>query len=169
MRILLVLALVLIQHAPSGRAFLAPVFPVSHPRLSEVRRSHLLMSQSTLEKEYVASPEESTVEVNEQSSVATTADIRPKNDAGELSDTQKLMKQVKEAGVAGIVSYALWEVGFWTISVRANCCCAYIPVVENPHQGAAGSHWSTSILVTRSGSGMHCRIQGSNRTLAGLF
>lgn len=35
----------------------------------------------------------------------------------ELSETQKLMKQVKESGTAGIVSYALWELAFWTVSV----------------------------------------------------
>ena len=35
----------------------------------------------------------------------------------ELNDTQKLMKQVKDAGVAGIISYALWEFGFWALSV----------------------------------------------------
>jgi hypothetical protein len=26
-------------------------------------------------------------------------------------------KQVKDAGAAGIISYALWEFGFWAISV----------------------------------------------------
>lgn len=82
------------------------------------------MSQSTLEKEYVASPEESTKGVVEQSDVATTTvEFGPEGDSEELSDTQLLMKQVKEAGVAGIVSYALWEVGFWTISVRAKDRC----------------------------------------------
>jgi hypothetical protein len=35
----------------------------------------------------------------------------------ELSETQQLMKQVKEAGLAGVISYALWELGFWTVSV----------------------------------------------------
>lgn len=35
----------------------------------------------------------------------------------ELSETQKLMKQVKESGTAGIVSYALWELAFWFFSV----------------------------------------------------
>jgi len=35
----------------------------------------------------------------------------------ELSETKKLLKQVKEAGTAGVVSYALWELGFWTLSV----------------------------------------------------
>lgn len=35
----------------------------------------------------------------------------------ELSESQKLLKKVKEAGTAGIISYALWELGFWAISV----------------------------------------------------
>jgi len=35
----------------------------------------------------------------------------------QLSDTQKLMKQVKDAGLAGVISYALWEIGFWAVSV----------------------------------------------------
>lgn len=42
----------------------------------------------------------------------------------EMSDTQKLMKQVKESGTAGVVSYALWELGFWTLSVPV-CIFAY--------------------------------------------
>ena len=41
----------------------------------------------------------------------------------DLSETQKLMKQVKEAGTAGVISYALWEMGFWALSVRRNSCC----------------------------------------------
>merc|ERR1712071_218252 len=35
----------------------------------------------------------------------------------ELTETEKLLKQVKEAGTAGVISYALWELGFWTLSV----------------------------------------------------
>jgi hypothetical protein len=35
----------------------------------------------------------------------------------ELSETQKLMKQVKESGTAGVMSYALWELAFWFFSV----------------------------------------------------
>ena len=38
----------------------------------------------------------------------------------DMTDTQKLMKQVKEAGTAGVISYALWELGFWALSVRFN-------------------------------------------------
>ena len=40
------------------------------------------------------------------------------------STTKKLMQQVKDAGIAGIVSYALWELGFWTVSIPV-CIGAY--------------------------------------------
>ena len=36
---------------------------------------------------------------------------------GNLSNTQQLMKQVKDAGTASIASYALWELGFWLFSI----------------------------------------------------
>lgn len=45
----------------------------------------------------------------------------------ELSDTQKLLKQVKEAGTAGVISYALWELGFWALSVPV-CVFGYYEV-----------------------------------------
>ena len=35
----------------------------------------------------------------------------------EETETQKLMRQVKDAGVAGVISYALWELAFWFVSV----------------------------------------------------
>ncbi len=46
----------------------------------------------------------------------------------ELSESEKLLKQVKEAGTAGIVSYALWELGFWALSVPV-CIFGYYQVV----------------------------------------
>ena len=49
----------------------------------------------------------------------------------ELSETQKLMAKVKDAGTAGIISYALWELGFWFIS---------IPVVLFGYYEVTG-HW----------------------------
>lgn len=45
----------------------------------------------------------------------TVAEIAEEKEG--LSETQKLMKQVKESGTAGIVSYALWELAFWFFSV----------------------------------------------------
>ena len=51
--------------------------------------------------------------------VTTTTTTTPKEEVEveELSETKKLMQQVKDAGTAGIVSYALWELGFWALSV----------------------------------------------------
>jgi hypothetical protein len=49
----------------------------------------------------------------------------------ELSETKKLMKQVKDAGTAGVISYALWEFGFWALSV---------PVVFFGYREVTG-HW----------------------------
>lgn len=45
----------------------------------------------------------------------------------ELSETEKLLKQVKEAGTAGVISYALWELGFWALSVPV-CIFGYYQV-----------------------------------------
>mmetsp|Transcript_34623 Transcript_34623/g.82717 ORF Transcript_34623/g.82717 Transcript_34623/m.82717 type:complete len:183 (+) Transcript_34623:149-697(+) len=49
----------------------------------------------------------------------------------ELTETQKLLKKVKEAGTAGAISYALWELGFWGLS---------LPVCIFGYQQATG-HW----------------------------
>eukprot|EP00543_Licmophora_paradoxa_P005451 CAMPEP_0202458554 /NCGR_PEP_ID=MMETSP1360-20130828/26443_1 /ASSEMBLY_ACC=CAM_ASM_000848 /TAXON_ID=515479 /ORGANISM="Licmophora paradoxa, Strain CCMP2313" /LENGTH=233 /DNA_ID=CAMNT_0049079153 /DNA_START=16 /DNA_END=717 /DNA_ORIENTATION=- len=49
----------------------------------------------------------------------------------EMSETQKLMQQVKDAGTAGVISYALWELGFWFLSV---------PVCIFGYQQVTG-HW----------------------------
>eukprot|EP00316_Scyphosphaera_apsteinii_P015711 CAMPEP_0119318586 /NCGR_PEP_ID=MMETSP1333-20130426/46861_1 /TAXON_ID=418940 /ORGANISM="Scyphosphaera apsteinii, Strain RCC1455" /LENGTH=399 /DNA_ID=CAMNT_0007324801 /DNA_START=115 /DNA_END=1314 /DNA_ORIENTATION=+ len=35
----------------------------------------------------------------------------------ELSDEKNMLQQIKDAGVAGAISYAAWELAFWTISV----------------------------------------------------
>jgi hypothetical protein len=42
----------------------------------------------------------------------------------EMNEAQKMMQQVKDAGVAGVISYALWELGFWTVSVPV-CMVGY--------------------------------------------
>lgn len=37
----------------------------------------------------------------------------------ELTETQKLLKKVKQAGTAGAISYAAWELAFWGVSGSA--------------------------------------------------
>ena len=39
-------------------------------------------------------------------------------------ETNNLLKQIKDAGLAGAISYALWEAGFWAISITG-CIIAY--------------------------------------------
>ena len=56
------------------------------------------------------------------SSQAVAIEETAGEDEDEMTETQKLMKRVKEAGAAGVVSYALWELGFWALSVPV---CAF--------------------------------------------
>lgn len=46
------------------------------------------------------------------------------NKKQEMSETKKLMQKVKDAGIAGVISYAFWELGFWTVSIPV-CIAAY--------------------------------------------
>ena len=69
---------------------------------------------AVLEKESTTT-QISTDAVKENPTAGT--DVAPTETAEELSETQKLMQQVKDAGTAGVISYALWELGFWAISV----------------------------------------------------
>lgn len=48
-----------------------------------------------------------------------------------LSETDKLLKQVKDAGLAGVISYASWELAFWAVS---------LPVVLFGYYEVTG-HW----------------------------
>merc|ERR1719313_1132632 len=51
----------------------------------------------------------------------TTGKVTPTKNGGgeeeELSESKKLLQQVKDAGVAGIISYIFWEWAFWGVSV----------------------------------------------------
>jgi len=69
--------------------------------------------QSTLEKEVSITEKPAVLKADEQEE--------------DLTETQKLMKQVKEAGTAGVISYALWELGFWALSVPV-CAVGYYQV-----------------------------------------
>lgn len=117
---LVILLSVVVQLVSLNDAFLAPVFPTAHTRsqMSDAHRVRLQMSMTALEKDSVKSPEETTLSTTDLTANAKVVEITPKDEQEKLSETQKLMKQVKESGVAGIISYALWELGFWTISVR---------------------------------------------------
>ena len=50
---------------------------------------------------------------------------------GEKADADSLMQKIKDAGTAGVISYMLWELGFWGLSV---------PVVVGGYHQVTG-HW----------------------------
>lgn len=64
----------------------------------------------------------------ESDALSTVSESVEVNDDCEVpedeTETQKLMRQVKEAGTAGVISYALWELGFWALSVPV-CLVGY--------------------------------------------
>ena len=45
----------------------------------------------------------------------------------ELSESKKLLQQVKDAGIAGIISYIFWEWAFWGVSIPV-CIFGYYEV-----------------------------------------
>jgi hypothetical protein len=67
------------------------------------------------------SPDESTAVVAVNENENETDKVNPIKDTEteeeEENETEKLMRQVKESGVAGVISYAAWELGFWAVSV----------------------------------------------------
>ena len=56
-----------------------------------------------------------------------TAVVEDESAAGDLSESDKLLKQIKDSGVAGIIAYAAWELAFWAISVPV-CLFGYYEV-----------------------------------------
>ncbi|KAL7546603.1 hypothetical protein ACHAWF_009932, partial [Thalassiosira exigua] len=52
------------------------------------------------------------------------ADVSACEEEEELTETQTLLQKVKQAGTAGAISYALWELGFWGISIPV-CVVGY--------------------------------------------
>ena len=85
---------------------------------SQVHRNKIMI----FEKPPFLEKEVSEMEIKEESETKKASTAGVKDSGEEMTETQKLMKQVKESGVAGIISYALWEFGFWTISVSFLRC-----------------------------------------------
>lgn len=102
----------LIKH---GSSFAGYKYPFSsHPVVfSDLSKTHQILASVKQDKENVVVEELSSSDVGSSAVEVDEECVVPE----ELSDTEKLLKQVKEAGTAGVVSYALWELGFWTLSV----------------------------------------------------
>lgn len=59
-------------------------------------------------------------DINSKVNDATITETVPDDDL----EKDDLMKQIKESGVAGVISYASWELAFWTVSVPV-CVLGY--------------------------------------------
>lgn len=111
--------LLLLVALSSATAFVAPTLRTRHAGFAI--RQHdtvrFMTEQTTLEKEATAV---AVIEATEESETVV-AEVK---DEAEMSETEKLLKKVKEAGTAGVISYAAWELAFWFISVPV-CIIGY--------------------------------------------
>lgn len=83
-------------------------------------KSESASSTTTLETSPVPARQDvvpSTDVTSHSTSVSQTTDVNGVNTDEKESETKKLLQKVKDAGIAGVISYAAWEVGFWAISV----------------------------------------------------
>ena len=93
--------------------------------------------ESTLEEEAttdkIAKSSESvstdkvTIAVNANGDVDGDGDVSIEstmNEKDDESEEENLMQKIKDSGVAGVISYASWELAFWTVSVPV-CVLGY--------------------------------------------
>lgn len=68
------------------------------------------------------------IDLSSSSSLESPSSSVQKENEEEMSESKKLLKKIKESGTAGVISYALWELGFWALSVPV-CIYAYYKLV----------------------------------------
>jgi hypothetical protein len=107
--------------ALSSVAAFAPHPTIQHglPSIRQMNSVRFMSGQNTLEEESVTSDQEIGRKKEEQ--VADEAVVEVEE---EMSETKKLLKKVKDAGTAGIISYAAWELAFWSVSLPV-CIVGY--------------------------------------------
>ena len=116
---------VLLGIMPFTAAFTAPTTFVAGRRTTAVYglgdrlknligRKEVDVSAAVLDKEEVADGinVEGALEIAESMNVEDAVEI-PKEE--EKSESAQMMQKVKDAGVAGVISYALWEVSLCTV------------------------------------------------------
>jgi hypothetical protein len=101
----------------------ATTTPRQSKNLALFMMSQVLEETRTVEETKSEIPANPLLDTSVKQSLSTEQLSTEKENDG-MSETQNLMQQVKDAGVAGVVSYALWEFGFWTISVPV-CILGY--------------------------------------------
>jgi len=107
---------------------------VEEPVVEEDSSTELATSEdsSTEEEEKPEESSTSTIEPNENGDKNEDSDIdamakevtTTEESSGDESDEEDLMQKIKDSGVAGVISYAAWELAFWTVSVPV-CVLGY--------------------------------------------
>ena len=109
-----------------------PSFGGRRPPLVQYKNAAPLTPQFATDKEESAFATIDKSEVRtSQKNGETNVEVKNEEEK-ELTETEKLMKKVKESGTAGVVSYALWELAFWAFSVPV-CIFGYREVTGYVH------------------------------------
>mmetsp|Transcript_24451 Transcript_24451/g.57502 ORF Transcript_24451/g.57502 Transcript_24451/m.57502 type:complete len:156 (-) Transcript_24451:11-478(-) len=89
----------------------------------ESRLDEMKTSSTTVESISVATANDDGNKDTDTNSMINEA-VTTKKVEGVDSGDDDLMGKIKESGVAGVMSYALWELAFWTVSVPV-CVLGY--------------------------------------------
>jgi dihydroorotate dehydrogenase len=73
--------------------------------------------KSSKSSQYLDSLDQEQMMAEQMNDVTSPLAMDSVEEEEEMTESQKLLKKVKESGTAGIISYALWELGFWALSV----------------------------------------------------
>lgn len=108
--------------ALSSVAAFAPHPTIQHglPSIRQMNSVRFMSGQNTLEQESVETSDQE-IGLKKEEPVADASVVEVEED---MSKTQKLLKKVKDAGKAGVISYAAWELAFWALSVPV-CIAGY--------------------------------------------
>ena len=103
-------------------ATLHPLAMVRIPFLGGKKRASAISITPTETREPVVPQTSTTTEQQ----LTDSGSIEPQEEGGaeEKSETEDLMQKIKDSGLAGVISYALWELAFWAISVPV-CIIGY--------------------------------------------
>uniref|UniRef100_A0A7S2YCI4 Uncharacterized protein n=1 Tax=Entomoneis paludosa TaxID=265537 RepID=A0A7S2YCI4_9STRA len=108
-----VLALFLLSLFSTTLAF-APVRPVHHQSIHSGvgSKNALFMASDDKGSTGLLEKTETTQSVN-----GSTENVGAVEEEKEKSETEKLLEKIKASGKAGVISYALWELAFWFVSI----------------------------------------------------
>lgn len=94
--------------------------------VEEDSSAELASGEESSEKEALKASSNSVIEANANGDKNEDPDIDSmmNESSDDESEEENLMQQIKDSGVAGVISYAAWELAFWTVSVPV-CVLGY--------------------------------------------